>query len=228
MKVNVEYEYLSQYLPPRCKKLREKLIRCDMDVKILEVSHEDAPMVMAFIAFGQQVTIVRAYKGKLYWSYQVRGYRKNDVAKPIWVNAKADSFPWHHFLSASIYKWVPIGDVSTMGKKPVIATQMEVKREIRKKANSFIIVDGLVYSLESEPVYTIETFGVCDSLGLSIGKVDSIHYPDFHYSALEREACHEDIQLRLVFYRKKVDPMKTCYIKVWDKSWVKFKHEETL
>lgn len=70
--------------------------------------------------------------------------------------------------------------------------------------------------------------GVRDSLGLSIGQSDCMNYPDFHYSALERDKLLENIKQRLVFYREKFDPSGLCYIKVWDKRYVKFKHAEVL
>lgn len=88
----------------------------------------------------------------------------------------------------------------------------------------------MVMSIDKSPSQFIPSvpLGVRDSLGLSIGQSDCVNYPDFHYSALERDMLLENIKQRLVFYREKFDPSGLCYIKVWDKRYVKFKHAEVL
>lgn len=223
MKVKIDFEYTSQYVPPRCRKPRERIVQCSMWLNIKELTYDQAPMVMAFISFGQKITVVRAYKGKLYWSYQELGF-VNDTR--MWVNSKAEGFNWSIYIKGRKYKWLPVEGSDGSKKYPVLLTKQEVMKGIREEASHFFIVDGLVYHLETEPVYSIDSFGLCDSLGLSIGRVECIRFPGYHFSALEREACHEEIKKRLAFYRKKWDPIKTCYIKVWDKRYVSFKHEE--
>jgi len=227
MKVRKEFEYIKEYFPPRCRKPREKVITSHITLTVEEPSTLEAPVVMAFTSYGRQVTIVRAYKGKLFWSYQLRGYSKRDKENRVWINQKIEGFSWTFHLEGSPYKWVKDEDGSTF-QHSVRATKQEVIEMMRDKASRFIIVDGYVYSQESEPIYTICSFGVCDSLGLSIGQSDCVNYPDFHYSALERDKLLENIKERLVFYREKFDPSGLCYIKVWDKQYVKFKHTEVL
>lgn len=227
MKVKKEFEYIKTYIPPRCRKPREKVVKGHVTLTVEEPSASKAPVVMAFTSYGRQVTIVRAYKGKLFWSYQLQGYREWDRENLVWLNQKIEGFSWSYHLEACPYKWVKESEDSTL-QHSVIASKQEVLETMREKASHFIIVDGYVYRQESEPIYTIDSFGICDSLGLSIGQSDYVNYPEFHYSALERDKLHEDIKLRLAFYRVKYDFFSLCYIKVWDESYVKFKHSESL
>lgn len=66
MKVNKEFEYIKEYVPPRCRKPREKVMTCHITLTVEEPSILEAPVVMAFTSYGRQVTIVRAYKGSYF------------------------------------------------------------------------------------------------------------------------------------------------------------------
>lgn len=90
---------------------------------------------MAFISFGQKITVVRAYKGKLYWSYQELGF-VNDTR--MWVNSKAEGFNWNIYIKGRKYKWLSEEGSDGSKKYPVLLTKQEVMKGIREEASHFL------------------------------------------------------------------------------------------
>lgn len=205
----------------RFNKPSRKVYRCEgiAEVEIKEVSHEEAPMVMSFILGNPKVdcTIVRAFGGELYWSRKVHF---KDGKKKKFHNAKATEYEFDKHLEFK-YCLKNLTD-RKMSKSDILSL-------IRKCAENYIIVDGYVYEKNKEPIYQIDSYGDEYCLGLSVSpfwRNDILPYQeDTFFSALERDKLIKELERRLPSYTIKRNPIKMAYIKVWDKRYVKFRHQ---
>lgn len=219
--MNIQHHYNFENIV-RFDKLSRKVYKCEgiAEIEIKEVSHDEAPMVMSFILENPKVdcTIVRAFEGNLYWSRKVCVI---DGKKKKYHNAKATEYDFDKNLFFK-YAFKNMTD-HKLSKSDIVSL-------VRKCAEDCIIVDGYVYEKDKEPIYQIDSYGDDYCLGLSVSKLwrdDILLYPTYtFFSALERDELIKEMERLLPSYIIKRNPIKMAYIKVWDKRYVKFRHQK--
>lgn len=179
MKISITHECKEEYLPPRCRKPRTRIIKPSFDLTIKEITSDEAPVAMITttlewrkveggVVKGTDLipvdTEYRWYKRKLYTAFIDRsGDAKTlaDVERRISVYDN-----WNH-------------------------TQDEIEQSLNEAIKSFIYVDGILHILAGEPRYVINTFGLGRNHG-GTGFFVENHYnsnisKDRYFNALQRD-----------------------------------------
>lgn len=212
---NVRFTYTEEYLPtPQCKKLREREVESSTSVNIKECSKEDAPLVMLVKCYDREDCEIRVYKGKLYRNVQWRNMNRVDDA-PLEQNETIKTINWQFAIWGNVY----YNDCRWNGEKGDKAS----KAKIRKRASKYLVIDDMVFERTTEPVYNKTCFGCLDSAGMFIEYKDKDSAHKSCYSALEREACHNELKRILSSCREKYDNSNSYDIKVFAPKYVKFK-----
>jgi len=180
MNIKSKYTYTESYLPtPRHRKLRYREAENTLDVAIVELNEQDAP-----VAF-----IVTEYEGK---STEYRLYNDNLYIKVLWSERYSGAtglYPLDEFVESvenytrSIYIY--------REKR----TEERVQQEIRQYADKHIIIDKVVWEIKGEPLYVINTFGMENNHGGTGLFIENCYNPnissDSYFNALERDKAIE-------------------------------------
>jgi len=150
MKIKGVYKFREKYLPPRCRKYRTRDVDGVVTVNIKEIAESDAPIAMITttnewrkvensihennIVLIPVPTVYRWFNKKLYIPYIDR-HGEDLTLLDIEQTIREDSYPYD-------------------------ASEAERIKAIKKNAQRFLIIDGVIHVKRGEPRYCINTFGL--------------------------------------------------------------------
>lgn len=150
--VLVSGEYVVNEIPPRCRKPRDVAYDTTVTVEVPIISADDAPVAFRVTPkWGAPRTtkIIRLWNDNLYALYMPYA-RQTDPTIPGSVQFPAETQTMSHFEGKEAFD-----------------------RGIRDKYASFVIIDGEVWAMTSEPRYYTVTMGLGDNHGgTSFGETD--------------------------------------------------------
>lgn len=180
MKIKTWIKYEESYLPPRCRKLRYRECEEYVDINLAETTMENMKLAFEDNSYSG--------KGKIYF-FRNKLWTK---AKITDICAPSDEDRYVSPLDALIYWWEHSScffscewrDGEHPDKKHMVAVA-------RKETRDFLLVDGELYKVTSEPRYEIVTFGLGHNHG-GTGMFCSYDYnpnicKDSYFSALQGE-----------------------------------------
>lgn len=169
-----DFAYIEKYIPPRCRKPREREITGSCTVKIPSISADIAPIAMRHKTCWEPKEIIyRWYNGTLFTRSLYRHYLSN--AKGFYpIDEMTKQFRGYipHYLK---------------GKDEASSI-----RACQERANRYLIIDGdQVWERIGEPRYVIATFGLghnhaSTALMIENNYNDNIR-GDFYFNALNRK-----------------------------------------
>lgn len=159
MKTTVKIEYTDMVVPPRCRKPRPHDCEAEITVDIRAVAASDAPVAFIVTEYDHEPRKVRLYKGKLYRQVQDRQLQyketnRRDENRPFWENKTAWQVSWQWLLTTHFGVYHRQNRYWDMGSLDWHTDYA------RKKAASYIIVDGNAYERTGEPYYSVTCFGL--------------------------------------------------------------------
>lgn len=180
MKIKTWIKWYESYLPPRCRKLRYRECEEYVDINLAETTMENMKLAFEDNSYSGN--------GKIYF-----------FRKKLWTKAKitdicapSDKDRYATPLDALIYWWERSSwffprawrDGEHPDKKHMVAVA-------RKETRDFLLVDGELYKVISEPRYEVVTFGLGHNHG-GTGMFCSYNYnpnicKDNYFSALQGE-----------------------------------------
>lgn len=203
MKYNIKFWSVEKYLPTnRHRKLRERYVKNNVDVQIVEPSKKEFPI--AFIVHDYQSIYDDA---KTYDDFdgsgdfrvfpeEIRTYN-NKLYKPIRVSHGAAislHFENLDYITKELEEREPycIQGEDFTEKSIIKDSNIEEKiKEIKEKSEKYVIYNNIVWKECGEPMYNINTFGLGHNHG-GTGFFISYHYnPNIsnknYFNALQRE-----------------------------------------
>lgn len=177
IKLPANYEYVERYIPPRCRKERERIIRSDCEVNVPSVAAEEAPVAFRHKdCWFPKLVVYRWWNGRLYHRIPYR---------TKYCNANG---------------WYPLRKLKTSFVKTYFPTydQKQSKAEcldaLNKESGSYLIINrNEVWHTCGEPRYVIMTFGLGGnhaSTALMIDNEYNRNIPGARYfNALDRDAA---------------------------------------
>ncbi len=180
MKIKTWIKYEESYLPPRYRKLRYRECEEYVDINLAETTMENMKLAFEDNSYDGKGKIY-FFRNKLWTKAKI-----NDICAP------SDHDRYTSPLDALIYwrehssRFFPHlwRDGEHPDKKHMVAMA-------RKETRDFLLVDGELYKVISEPRYEINTFGLGHNHG-GTGMFCSYHYnpnirKDNYFSALQGE-----------------------------------------
>lgn len=161
MRQTIKVHHTEMVTPPRCRKARPQEGESEITVNIREVSADRAPVAFIVSEYDREPRKVRQYNGKLYrqaqeMQPQYRETNKRDENRPFWLNMDDNTFR----LPYSSY-----GQYYECFNDWIYPTLADCKKEVRKMADNYIIVDGETYERTGEPYYDVTCFGLGNNHG---------------------------------------------------------------
>lgn len=140
MKITTEIKYEETYLPPRCRKLRQRTATRTVITMVKEISPEEAPVAIReeTLFNGEAWKEYRFYKGKLY--ARARYYLMDEGIWTIMDRKYLESKYSHYALYDRPYA--------------------KAVSELRKAIHDCLIINDEVWTLSGEPRYVVMTFGL--------------------------------------------------------------------
>lgn len=174
-----DYAFIESYIPPRCRKPREREVKGVCSVSVPSVTSDEAPVAMRH--------------KECWWPgiYEYRWYRKKLYRR----------VPYHAYL-CNAEGWWPLEELPKRFRKNYFSPyeygedEADAIAKCKEKAKRFLIVDGdQVWERIGEPRYVIATFGLghnhaSTSLMISNSYNSNIS-ADRYFNALEREKAVE-------------------------------------
>lgn len=174
-----DYAFIESYIPPRCRKPREREIKGICSVSVPSVTSDEAPVAMRH--------------KECWWPsiYEYRWYRKK-LYKRV---------PYRDYLCGA-EGWWPLEELSKHFHKGYIPSYEHGKDEAdaiakrKEHAKEFLIVDrDQVWKRVGEPRYVIATFGLGRNHASTALMIDNSYNSnisaDRYFNALEREKAVE-------------------------------------
>ena len=185
MKIKTLIRYEESYLPPRCHKLRYNEREEHVDINLSEVTMTDLQLAFEDFSYNGAGEIF-FYKGKL--------WRKSSI-RDICAGGE-DEHGYHTPLEALAW-WNEHGSRYFCCRYPDHDEQYTSRKAMLKKARSdmrgYLLVDGELYQVTTEPRYCIYTFGLGHNHGGTSLSVDYRYNPNIskfrYFSALQGEAA---------------------------------------
>lgn len=182
MKIRTWIKYEESYLPPRCRKLRYRQCEDYINVNLKEVDASELRLAFEDNSYSGLGKIF-FYKNKL-WS---KVKRNHSIEKEYGTKSALEDLIWVHENCSTYFRFSwdrEIGlDTSRDG----------VIKSARNKMKGYILVDGELYSITSEPRYVINTFGLGHNHGGTGMFVEYGYNPnirkDNYFSALDGAAA---------------------------------------
>lgn len=149
MKIKTWIKYEESYLPPRCRKLRYRECEDYINVNLKEVDASELRLAFEDNSCNGLGKIF-FYKNKL-WS---KVKRNHNLEKEYGTKSALEDLTWIHENSSKYFRF-------SWDRKYGLDTSRDgVIKAARKGIKGYILVDGELYSLTSEPRYVINTFGL--------------------------------------------------------------------
>ena len=175
LKINCDYEYRTETIPPRCRKPRIVDMDGKMTLNIPIIGIDEAPIVMRYREYNDEVIEFRSFRKKLFAKMTARDFNSQ------WAGKSTAEMLIHRFSHQRIFG--------------LIADEEAAKKELRKKAHDYFILDGEVWERKGEPRYCIYTFGLGHNHAetcVSISTYFNSNIPkERYFSALEYDAAVE-------------------------------------
>lgn len=183
MKLSISHKHKEDYLPPRCRKYRTRIVEGLFNISIKEITAADAPVAMI--------------TSTLEWRKVDGG--KVDGTDLIPVDT---DYRWYKnkLYTPLVDKW---GEPSTLDEvKRAISvysywnhTHAEIEQSLQKSIKAYLIIDGILHKVSGEPRYVINTYGLGHNHGGTGFSVDN-HYnsnisKERYFTALERSSAIE-------------------------------------
>lgn len=179
MKVRTWIKYEESYLPPRCRKLRYRECEEYVDLNLKEVSADALRLAFEDNAFQGKGKIF-FYNGKL-WSKAVRN---RCIAEEYRTRSALEDMLWAHEHCSTYFRFS--WDREERGRD---TSRAGVLKDARRDMRGFILVNGELYSVTSEPRYCVYTFGLGCNHGGTALSVDYRYNPNIskqcYFSALQ-------------------------------------------
>ncbi|MDL2248942.1 hypothetical protein LJB89_04545, partial [Tyzzerella sp. OttesenSCG-928-J15] len=186
MKITAKYSLFENYIPPRCRKPRQREVKKEIDVSIKEIRGELAPIAMITKTwesrvnkagtdthFGLTDTVYRLYKKKLYTPY---------------ICQSGNEIGTQYTVSDIMYRIHETG-------YPYDATEQERIKKIRYNVRQLVIIDGDLHIETGEPRYCIITFGLGHNHGGTGFFVNTFYNSNIHkdnyFNAFQRAEAIE-------------------------------------
>lgn len=222
MKIKFQTSYYVGYLPtPRCRKLRYKEEKEYLYGEVLEVPFKN--LNLAFETFGYDAKKIYLYNEKLWTKATENDIHYGDSDNPMTA------------LEALVYSGITYSTYyarrlydhkgCNIGKE----TRDDVMKRINKDMSNYIISNGELYQVCSEPMYCIYTFGLGynhGGIGTFLNIVDYYNSnisKEVYFNALEYDKAQKEAleiaenrgDTNSLYYIKNMKP-----IKVYDKKFV--------
>lgn len=216
MRKAIKFVFTERYLPPRCRKFRERDRQSSITVNIKECKEEDAPLAMIVKRHDCEDCEIRVFKGRLYRNAQGLNFSQVE-GEPLKLNETINSMNWQFALWGNAYynhcRWNgERGDASSI-------------ESIRNRASEYLIIGNMVFERTTEPVYHIVCFGNKPDAGVFVDYWHEDLKGCNCYSALEREECYNSLESILSPSSFKLDKSARDYIQVLMPEFVKFKRQ---
>ena len=175
LKIKCNYDYRTETIPPRCRKPRVIDVHGKMTLNIPIVGINDAPIVMRYREYDNKVVEFRSFQKKLFVKMTAHDFNCQ------WTGQSTEEmliqrFSHHRFFG-------------------IIENEESAKKELRKRAHDYFILDGEVWERKGEPRYCIYTFGLGHNHAetcVSISTYFNSNIPkERYFSALEYDAAIE-------------------------------------
>lgn len=177
IKLPANYEYVESYIPPRCRKSRERIVHGDCEVEVPSITANEAPI---------------AFRHRACWFPQTVTYR-------YWNNRLYRRVPYHECL-ANAKGWYPMKEFKASFKRSYIPcyeqkmSKEECLEALRDWADSYLIINGdQVWRTCGEPRYVIATFGLGGNHASTALMIDNEYNPNiaakYYFNALDRDAA---------------------------------------
>lgn len=149
MKIRTWIKYEESYLPPRCRKLRYRECEDYINVNLKEVDASELRLAFEDNSYSGLGKIF-FYKNKL-WS---KVKRNTSIAKDYGTKSALEDLIWIHRNCSTYFRfsWDRENGLDTSREGVIKATRNEIK--------GYILVDGELYGITSEPRYVVNTFGL--------------------------------------------------------------------
>ncbi len=174
LKINCDYEYRTETIPPRCRKPRIVDMDGKMTLNVPIIGIDEAPIVMRYKELHEVVEF-RIFRNKLFVKMSAHDFNCQ------WAGKSTAEMLIHRFSHQRIFG--------------LIADEEAAKKELRKKARDYFILDGEVWEQKGEPRYCIYTFGLGHNHAetcVSISTYFNSNIPkERYFSALEYDAAIE-------------------------------------
>ena len=148
MKIRTWIKYEEGYIPPRCRKVRYAEKEEFYDAELKEASLSDMELAFEDNAYSGKGKIY-AYKNKLWAECEFReddltkeGKYSNALEQLVWWNANGSKFFFPRWGSS------------------VHADRKEAVKAVKQYMTKFLLVDGKLFGVCTEPRYCIYTFGL--------------------------------------------------------------------
>lgn len=168
MKIKTWIKYEESYLPPRCRKLRYKECEDHIDVNLREARLEDLRLAFEDNSYEGKGEIY-SYRNKLWAKVKMPNpsiIEELDIKTPLdylkWCNDNCSTYFFSNF---------------DRERYEVDTSRQAVIKRVRKNMNTYLLVDGELYSTCAEPRYVVNTFGLGHNHG-GTGMFCEYHYND--------------------------------------------------
>lgn len=177
MKVKVTVKYSEYYIPPRCRKPRQRSCEKETTVTIRETTSQEAPI--AFIAHKWDGDVeYRYYKGKCY-------------TKSLYKD--------HHCGKIGLFPPEMIGDYLRGSYDYWNYDYKTNRKSFADEAGRYLLIDGVVWEHAGEPRYVVMTFGLGHNHGGTALMMDECYNSniskDRYFSALDGDAAVNEANL---------------------------------
>lgn len=173
MVIEIEIEFHEQEIPPRCRKPRPVGHKEKVNVKIKEVSTEEAPIAFRVGSLKERPVEVRLYKEQLYKEARITFYNGKE----------SEEYPFEKIPWESVFRRYWRENL----------TKAEYIAHLKMTSREYLIVNNILYRRCWEPYYEITTFG--------FGGCGTAIFPEYcgksrkevsGYSALDKALAIED------------------------------------
>lgn len=154
MNIRTHIKYEESYLPPRCRKLRYRECEDFINVPLKEVASAELQLAFEDNSYSGKGKIY-FYRDKLW----CKAERNHNIAKNYGTKSALEDLIWIHEYCSTYFRfsWDREAGMDTSRDGIIAAAINDMK--------SYILVDGELYSVTSEPRYVIVTFGCGNNHG---------------------------------------------------------------
>lgn len=172
MKTTIKLWYEEKYLPnKRCRKLRERAVSKDVDIEACEVTKEEFPVAFVIHDYESVYEGAKSYSDfegngdYRMFSEEIRTYN-GKLYKPLRVTygtAISTNFESLDTLKYKLQEQAPVwkgGEDYSEGSIIKESNFNEKMNSANKRAEVYIVCDGVIWETCGEPMYVINTFGL--------------------------------------------------------------------
>jgi hypothetical protein len=179
MKLSFDHEYMESWIPPRCRKARNRRLTAKFEGEIAEITAAEAPVAIRMRDQSGFGDFISRHATKL---------GRNAIVDFRWYNEKLYCLCRRRaFMCLS--GW--LGEKRKLNRLAIVkdihfsvcnysATKEEVQEALDKQLGEYLLIDGQLHEQVGEPRYVIGTYGLGGNHGLGWGT--SIGVDEFYNS----------------------------------------------